>query len=214
MRHLLLALALFSLPSFALAHNGSHAAGHQHDKSGNALVQDGGSRPDPNAPGVTIGGPFTLLDQTGKAVTEKDYFGKYVIVFFGFTHCPDICPTGLQTVVDAKDALGPLGEKIQPVFITLDPERDTPPVMAEYVDMFASNIIGLTGSMEQIQAVASSYKVSFRKEPTEDGADYEIDHSAPIYLMGPDGAFITLYGSDITGEDLATDLKARLEASK
>jgi len=214
MRRLLLTLSLLALPHLAFAHNGSHAPGHKHDAKGNATVQDGGSRPDPAAAGVTIGGPFVLQNQAGKAVTEKDFLGNYAVVFFGFTHCPDICPTGLQTVVDAKDAVGPAAKNLQILFITLDPERDTAPIMAEYVGMFASNIIGLTGSLPQVEAVAKAYKVAFKKAFAEDGSDYEIEHSSPIYLMGPDGKFVTLYGGDISAEDLATDLKTRLEAAK
>jgi protein SCO1/2 len=140
-----------------------------------------------------IGGPFKLVDQTGKTVTDQDFRGRYMLVFFGFTHCPDICPAELQVMSESLDALGPKAEKVVPVFITLDPERDTPEVMGEYVKNFGPRFVGLTGSPEAIAEAAQAYKVAFAKfvpEGQEDNQNYSIDHVAIAYLMGPDGKYI------------------------
>jgi len=139
-----------------------------------------------------IGGPFTLTDQSGKRVTDKDFVGHYTLVFFGFTHCPDICPTALQVVSAALDKLGDAGKDIVPVFISLDPERDTPAVLAEYIKSFNPRYVGLTGSKEEVAAAAKAYRVFFEVVPDEkNAADYTIDHAAIIYLMGKDGQFVT-----------------------
>src|SRR6476659_5471620 len=147
-----------------------------------------------------IGGPFTLVDQNGKTVTDRDFRGKYMLIFFGFTHCPDICPAELQVMAAALDQLGDKAKKIVPIFITLDPERDTPEAVGAYVKNFSSNIVGLTGSMEAISATAKAYRVSFSKFQDKSGGDnYTIDHSALAYLMGTDGEYITHipYGTSV-----------------
>src|SRR3990170_2462811 len=110
-----------------------------------------------------IGGPFTLVDPTRKTVTDQDFRGRYMLIFFGFTHCPDICPAELQVMAGALDQLGDKASKVVPIFITLDPERDTPEVVGAYVKNFGPNIVGLTGSMEAISAAAQAYRVSFSK---------------------------------------------------
>jgi protein SCO1/2 len=176
-------------------------------------TRDGGSRPDPDAKPVSVGGPFTLVDHTGKTVTEKDFLGKYLIVFFGFTYCPDICPTELQTALDAVGLLSPAqAAKVQPVFISIDPKRDTPPVLKEYLQQFGDNIVGLTGSDEQVAAVARAYKVYYGRaedhEHSSEGEDsaYMMDHSSFLYLMGPDGAFIKVFPSGTEVDALAGSL--------
>jgi protein SCO1/2 len=139
-----------------------------------------------------IGGPFTLVDQTGKTVTQQDFRGRYMLVFFGFTHCPDICPAELQAISASLDELGAKAAEVVPVFITLDPERDTQDVMADYVKNFGSRFVGLTGSPEAIAAAAKAYRIeysNFQEDKTK--ADYSIDHSALVYLMGQDGEYIT-----------------------
>jgi len=139
-----------------------------------------------------IGGPFTLVDQTGKTVTQQDFRGRYMLVFFGFTHCPDICPAELQVISASIDGLGAKAAEVVPVFITLDPERDTQDVMADYVKNFGSRFVGLTGSPEAIAAAAKAYRIeysNFQEDKTK--ADYSIDHSALVYLMGQDGEYIT-----------------------
>jgi protein SCO1/2 len=154
---------------------------------------------DPAASVVTsgtalIGGPFSLVDQQGKTVTDKDFRGRYMLVFFGFTHCPDICPAELQVMAESLEALGAKAEKVVPIFITLDPERDTPEVVGDYVKNFGSRFVGLTGSPQAIAEAAKAYRVAFSKflpEGEADDQNYSIDHSAIAYLMGPDGEYVT-----------------------
>lgn len=139
----------------------------------------------------SIGGPFSLIDQTGKRVTEKDFLGKDMLVFFGFTHCPDICPAGLQVMTAALEKLGKRADDIVPVFITVDPERDTPESMAEYVANFSPRLVGLTGSASEVAAVAKAYRVYYQKVVNEkDPTNYSVDHSAIFYLMGKDGTLL------------------------
>ncbi len=141
---------------------------------------------------ATVGGPFTLTDHTGRRVTDKDFRGKYMLVYFGFTYCPDVCPSGLQVMSAALDQLGAKAEKITPMFISVDPERDTPEQLAQYVPSFHPRLIGLTGTPEEIQAVAKAYRVYYRKVKDEKStAEYTVDHTSIIYLMGPEGEFIT-----------------------
>src|SRR3989337_2809391 len=139
-----------------------------------------------------IGGPFALVDQHGKKVTDRDFRGRYMLIFFGFTHCPDICPAELQGIRASLDELGPEAEEVVPIFVTLDPERDTPEVMADYVKNFGSRFVGLTGSPEEIAEAAKAYRVAFSKfQEDKTKNDYSIDHSALAYLMGKDGEYIT-----------------------
>jgi cytochrome oxidase Cu insertion factor (SCO1/SenC/PrrC family) len=149
-----------------------------------------------------VGGPFTLTDHNGKRVTDQDFRGKYVLVFFGFTYCPDVCPSELQVMSAALDQLGPEGEKIQPVFITIDPARDTPEAMKIYVSNFHPRMVGLTGSDADIAAVAKAYRVYYAKaKGTENQKDYLMDHTTILYLMGPDGKFVKhfTYGTEAKG---------------
>jgi cytochrome oxidase Cu insertion factor (SCO1/SenC/PrrC family) len=136
-----------------------------------------------------VGGPFTLLDHTGTERTDRDFLGKLLIIYFGYTTCPDICPTALMQIGMAVDKLGPAGENVQPIFISVDPERDTTSVLAKYVVMFHPRLVGLTGTPEQIRAVADSYKAYYAKYTPSDGAVYLIDHTGFIYLVGPDGRY-------------------------
>ncbi len=164
------------------------------------LTKGTSSQPVETTGKALIGGPFTLLDQHGKTVTDRDFRGRYMLVFFGFTHCPDICPAELQVIAAALDELGPKANDVIPIFITLDPERDTPEVMADYVKNFGSRFVGLTGSPEAIAEAAKAYRISyskFQEGPTKD--DYSIDHSALVYLMGKDGEYLThfAYGTPV-----------------
>jgi protein SCO1/2 len=147
-----------------------------------------------------VGGPFTLVDPSGKTVTDQNFRGRYMLIFFGYTHCPDICPAELQVMAAALDQLGPKAAKVVPIFITLDPERDTPEAVGAYVKNFGPNIVGLTGSTEAVAAAAKAYRVSFSKFQDENsGTNYTIDHSALAYLMGTDGEYITHipYGTSV-----------------
>jgi protein SCO1 len=150
-----------------------------------------------------IGGPFTLVDQTGKTVTDRNFRGRYMLIFFGFTHCPDICPAELQVMSAALDALGPKADEVVPIFVTLDPERDTPEAVGAYVKNFGKNFIGLSGSQAAIADAAKAYRVTFSKFEYKDkdgNNDYSIDHSALVYLMGKDGEYIDhfAYGTPAT----------------
>jgi len=138
-----------------------------------------------------VGGPFTLTDHTGRRVTDKDFRGKYMLVYFGFTYCPDVCPSGLQVISAALDQIGSKADEITPIFISVDPERDTPEQLALYVSSFHPRLVGLTGTPEEIQNVAKAYRVYYRKVKDEkSSADYTVDHTSIIYLMGPNGEFI------------------------
>jgi len=139
-----------------------------------------------------IGGPFTLTDTTGRQVTDKNYRGRYMLVFFGFTACPDICPAGMQLISAALDKIGAKAENVTPIFISVDPERDTPQKLAGFVKNFSPRIVGLTGTRDEIAGVAKAYKVFYEKTPNEAApADYGMNHTSIIYLMSPDGAYVT-----------------------
>ncbi|MBV8092153.1 MAG: SCO family protein [Acetobacteraceae bacterium] len=153
-----------------------------------------------------IGGPFTLIDGLGQQVTDRSFRGRYMLVYFGFTFCPDACPTTLNEVAEALDQLGPKADRVQPIFITLDPDRDTPAVIKQYVGNFSPKLIGLTGTPEQIAAVTKEYRVYRAIHRTGPGPkDYTVDHSSVLYLMGPDGRFIAPIPSE-SPEALATDI--------
>ncbi len=137
----------------------------------------------------SVGGPFTLTDQTGRQRSDSEFRGKLMIVYFGYTFCPDVCPTDLMAITQALDALGPVAGDIQPVFITIDPERDTKG-LADYVAAFHHSLIGLTGSPEEIRKVANSYKAFYVKVPADGSMDYSIDHTGVIYLMGRRGEYL------------------------
>ena len=136
-----------------------------------------------------VGGPFTLTDHTGHTRTDADFRGKFLLIYFGYTYCPDICPTDLQQIGLAIDKLGTAGAAVQPLFISVDPERDTRDVLANYVVLFHPRLIGLTGTAEQIRAVASAYKVYYAKYKPPEGGDYVIDHTGFIYFMDDAGTY-------------------------
>jgi len=154
-----------------------------------------------------VGGPFTLTDHTGKRVTDQDFRGRFMLVFFGFTYCPDVCPTALQVMGAALQKLGSKAEQITPVLITVDPERDTPEQMAMYVKSFHPRLVGLTGSPDEIAAVAKAYRVYFKRVPDpKSSGGYTMDHSAIIYVMGPDGAFRTHFTYTVDANAMAERL--------
>jgi len=154
-----------------------------------------------------VGGPFQLTDQAGKRVTDKDFRGRYTLVFFGFTNCPDICPSALQVMAAALDQLGPKGQAVTPLFISVDPERDSPRELATYVKSFHPRLVGLTGTPEEIEAVTKAYRVYVKKvADTRSSAGYSFDHSAIIYLMGPDGAYVTHFVATTSADAMAERL--------
>ena len=159
-----------------------------------------------------IGGTFTLVDHTGQVVTQADFSGRYMLVYFGYTFCPDICPTALQTMMNAYKQLSPEWQKrIAPLFITVDPERDTIEKMRGYVTTLHPALIGLTGTLEQITATAKTYKVYFAKVQSEDDGSrsyYLVDHSSIIYLMDPQGRYHAHFGHGISVDALLIKLKS------
>jgi protein SCO1/2 len=159
-----------------------------------------------------VGGPFTLTDHTGKRVTDQDFRGKFLLVFFGFTNCPDVCPTALQVMAAALDKLGPNAARITPVLISVDPAHDTPAVLATYVASFHPRLVGLTGSQAEIDAVAKAYRVYVKKVPDpKSTAGYTIDHSSIIYVMGPDGAYRSHFTHATSPEVMAERLSGLLQ---
>jgi protein SCO1/2 len=156
---------------------------------------------------------FALIDHTGRPVTDEDLRGQWLLVFFGFTNCPDICPTTMADIVEARALLGADGAKLRPVMITADPERDTPEVLAAYVAAFEADAIGLTGAPDAVAAAAKSMRAYFRKARDPSLTDgYTVDHSTYLYLFGPDGAYVDFYRYGIGADALAADLRKRLES--
>jgi cytochrome oxidase Cu insertion factor (SCO1/SenC/PrrC family) len=160
--------------------------------------------------GMVLGGPFSLTDQTGKPVTDRDYAGKWMLVYFGYTYCPDVCPTELGTMAAAIDELGPQGDKVVPVFITVDPQRDTPAQLADYVSRFHPRLQGLTGTPEQVAEVARHYRVFYAKVQRPEATEYLMDHSSFVYLVGPDGRVRSLFRPEAGPEDIAATTRAQL----
>jgi len=167
----------------------------------------------PPLAGAAIGGPFALTDQDGKAVTDKDFAGQYRAIYFGYSFCPDVCPTTLQVLMQgyhafAKDSRG-AAAKLVPIFISVDPDRDTPAVLKQYVAAFGPELKGLTGSPAEIAKVAKEYAVSYSKEPPAKGATgYLMDHSSVVILFGPDGQPVAIVPTD-QGAKAVTDTLAQ-----
>jgi protein SCO1/2 len=158
-----------------------------------------------------LGGPFTLIDEDGKPITDRAFRGKFMLIFFGYTFCPDVCPTSLTLVAEALDALGKDADKVVPVFVSVDPERDTPAHLKEYVKKFHPAMRGLTGSKDQIAAAAKAYKVIYAKaEAAANDGNYLMDHSALLYLVGPDGKFRTFFSHGTGGAEMAQRIKEML----
>lgn len=157
-----------------------------------------------------IGGSFELVDHTGRTVTDRDFHGTYLLMFFGYTFCPDVCPTTITTITNAMDILGPEGaNRITPAFVSVDHERDTPASLGEYVAHFHPRFVGMTGTKDQISKIAKAYRVYYAKaeEAESDPEDYLIDHSAITYLVGPDGKFIRHFPYGIDPEIMADRIK-------
>ena len=157
---------------------------------------------------ATIGGPFRLTDQNGRTVTEQDFKGAPFLVFFGFTHCPDVCPTTLFEVSEILRTLGPDAARVRVAFITVDPERDTPTALKDYLSSFDPHMEGLTGDPAAIAAVAKAYRVYYKKVPLDEG--YTMDHTAIVYLMDKDGNFVSPFNMKRTTEAAAADLRRYL----
>ena len=156
-----------------------------------------------------IGGPFQLVDQDGKAVTDKSLPGKPTLIFFGFTHCPDVCPTALFEISEILRVMGKDASRVNAFFVSVDPERDTPAIMKDYIASFDPNLKALTGSPEAVAKIVSAYRVYAKKIPLKDG-DYTMDHTALIYLMDREGHFVAPFNIKRSPEAAATDLKRYL----
>jgi len=156
------------------------------------------------ASAVPVGGPFELVDDSGAAVTERSFGDRHLLIFFGYSFCPDVCPTELSRMASALDRLEPADvRQVQPLFITIDPERDTPELMAAYVEQFHPEIVGLTGTAEQIAEVARAYRVFYAKVDTGDPDYYLMDHSSFTYFMAPDGSNIAVFPYDTPPDEMA-----------
>lgn len=154
-----------------------------------------------------IGGDFTLTDTSGKTVKDQDFRGRIMLVFFGFTHCPDICPTTLGILSDALQKLGPKAEQVAPIFISVDPERDTPQTIKSYLSNFDAHFIGLTGTPEQVKVAARAYKAYYGKSP--DGGS--VNHSGFIYMMDKQGKYVQLFPYDAPAQDIAQAVEGQVD---
>lgn len=160
---------------------------------------------------VDIGGPFRLTNQYGERVTAEDFAGKHMMIYFGYTFCPDICPMTLANMSQALDQLPEdAAEQVVPIFITVDPERDTVEQLSEYAPLFHPRLVALTGTDAEVKAAARAYRVYFSKVEDDDGGDYLVDHSSFVFLMGPDGDYVTHFGHSATPEDMAAALKGEV----
>jgi len=158
---------------------------------------------------AAVGGPFRLTDQNGRTVTDADLRGRPFLVFFGYTHCPDVCPATLFEVSEVLGKLGPEADKVGALFITIDPERDTPAQIKDYLASFDPHLTGLTGDPAAVAATEKAYRVYAKKVPT-DGNDYTMDHTALVYLMNKDGRFVAPFNLKRRPEDAAADLRRYL----
>lgn len=165
------------------------------------------------AASLTFGGPFSLVDHTGRKVSDRDFHGYFTLVFFGFTTCPDVCPTALQSVATVLQLLGNESAKIRPLFVTVDPERDTPATLAGYVTLFDPRIVGLTGTPEQIAQIARAYRIHYRKA-SDSSAGYLMEHTAVMFLMGPDGKYLTHIPPDMPPRRIAETIRQNMADSR
>jgi protein SCO1/2 len=160
--------------------------------------------------GSAIGGPFKLIDQNGHTVTDQDFKGKPFLVFFGYTHCPDVCPTTLFDISEVMHALGPDADRTSALFVSVDPDRDTPAVLKDYLSSFDPHVRGATGKQDELAKIEKEYRVYAKKVPTGKDGDYSMDHSAIVYLMGKDGRFVAPFRLDRKPEESAAELRKYL----
>jgi protein SCO1/2 len=181
-----------------------------------SLLLDG-AKPGSSANRALIGGPFQLTDQRGRTVEDRQFRGRFMLVYFGYTYCPDVCPTELQNMSNALDILGePAAANVQPLFITVDPARDTPGHLASYMDSFHKGFLGLTGSKDEVAAAAKAYRVYYArakgtgnpKDPKDD--TYLVDHSGFVYLMGPDGQYLAHFAPNTDPQKIVQTIRQYL----
>jgi len=160
---------------------------------------------------ATIGGPFTLVATSGQNVSEYSYRGKWVLIYFGYTYCPDACPTALNNISVALEKLGAHARNLRPFFVTVDPQRDTREAMANYLKSFDSRIIGLTGTQDQIDRTVKEFRVFASREKSDDGGNtYLVSHTSYIYLMDPQGSFVNVIQGGATGDEIAAWLRKEM----
>lgn len=164
---------------------------------------------------ANVGGPFTLVNHEGRTVTNGDFAGRYMLLYFGYTFCPDVCPTSLSTIAEAIEILGHEGRDVVPLFISIDPGRDTPEHLASYIRFFHPRFVALTGTTEQVAAVARAFRVYYAKVPEESGDEdaYMMDHSSIVFLMGPDGRYLTHFGHETSAQEMATRVASVLKGA-
>jgi protein SCO1/2 len=183
--------------------------------AGTAVLRMGSSGTTSIATGIaTIGGPFALTDHNGRAFTQNNFRGRYMLVYFGYTYCPDVCPTTLTSMGDALRELGSAGDAIVPIFITVDPKRDTVDHLKVYVPYFHPRLVGLTGSAQQVAAAAKEFRIYFSKAPDKtapaEDDSYLMDHSSIVYLMGPDGRFLTHFSHGTSVSEMVKKIRGFL----
>ena len=166
----------------------------------------GGGREGSVTGAALVGGPFTLTDQYGRRVSDGDFRGKLMLIYFGYTFCPDVCPTTLLDMTQAMDALSKDAEQVQPIFITVDPARDTQTALKEYLVNFHGSMLGLTGAAQEVQAAAKSYRVYYANASGKE-RDYLVDHTSIVYLMDRQGRYLTHFSANVRGEQMAAAIR-------
>ena len=178
--------------------------------AGAAFLWSANSSKDGEQAAVPIGGPFELTREDGQRVTQADFAGRYMLLYFGYTYCPDVCPTGLATMMAAYDELSEAEKaRIEPVFITVDPERDTIEAVGEYTALFHDDLIGLSGSVEDVEKTKKTFRV-YAKKADDDPENYLVDHSTFTYLIGPDGSYVTHFNHGDTPDAITTALSEKI----
>lgn len=159
-----------------------------------------------------LGGPFSLIDHNNKAVRSEDFLGQWVLIYFGFTHCPDICPDELEKMMEVVEEIDGIRSlpNLTPILITIDPERDTPEAMAAYVKEFSPKLLGLTGSVQQVEEVSRAYRVYYSQGPKDEDNDYIVDHTIIMYLVGPDGQFLEYYGQNKRSPEISSSIASHM----
>ncbi len=175
-----------------------------------AQAVSGWIHPRPKVMETGVGGPFSLIDAKGQSVTDQTYRGKWMLVYFGYTYCPDVCPTTLQTISNVLDQLGENSARIVPIFITVDPQRDTPAAVGQYVALFDPRFVGLTGTTDQVANAEAAYRVYSRRVSSPKGDGYVVDHSSYVYLEGPDGKLKALFQDGMTEADMVIAITAAM----